>query len=195
MLMLLAFFASCSFYYWPVTEARIPGRFERMPSSGEQSYLNEEQERTAVYIIKRSGIVERMNGGQDWSPVFRFPTAANALPGENAVRIEVTWDTPLDGSGPWALIHCQGTRKVVHTQRWSRITSLVTWVDLEAKLVVAYGVTSRPSDVPQPIIGPVSSFSLTRVYDVESGDLLIVGPYILIPPLPVMCPPGTYYWD
>ena len=50
-----------------------------------------------------------------------------------------------------ALVHCYGTRKVTHSQKWSDITRLVTWVDLEARSAVGYGVTSEAEVVPQPV--------------------------------------------
>ena len=42
--------------------------------------------------------------------------------------------------------------------------------------VVGYGVTSGVEDVPQPVLGSINPFAPAKVYDVESGDLLLAAP-------------------
>ena len=195
LLFVVLFFGSCSFYYWPVMESKIPGRFDGAPTDNSGPYLTDEEEQNAAAIVRESGVVEQINNGQDWEADFQVSRRANSLAGTRGVRVEVVWKDPVDSAGPWALVHCGGTRKVVHKQPWSQITRLVTWVDLEGRSVVGYGVTSEPEDIPQPTMGPTNWVSWLKVYDVESGDLLMVAPPFLIPTNWVLCPPGTYYRD
>ncbi len=192
-ILLVTLFIGCNFYYWPVTESMVLGSGPGPPSNG--PYFTDEEEREAVEIIRASGVVERVNGGQDWEPDIRGGSRWSALAGTRGMRVEVTWEGVVNSKGPWALIHCQGTRKAVHKQQWDLISRLAVWVDLDARSVVAYGVTSWPEDNHEPIIGPVSWFSLAKVYDVESGRLLLIAPPFLIPPEPILCGPGRYYRD
>ena len=195
LLLVALFFGSCSFYYWPVMESKLPGRFDGAPTDNSGPYLTDEEEQNAAAIVRESGVVERINNGQDWEADFRVSRRANSLAGTRGVRVEVVWKDPVDSAGPWALVHCGGTRKVVHKQPWSQITRLVTWVDLEDRSVVGYGVTGQPEDIPQPTMGPTNWFSLLKVYDVESGELLMSAPPLLIPTDWFLCPPGTSYRD
>ena len=195
MLLVVLFFGSCGFYYWPLMESKIPGRFDGAPTDNSGPYLTDEEEQNAAAIVRESGVVEQINNGQDWEADFQGSRRANSLAGTRGVRVEVVWKDPVDSAGPWALVHCGGTRKVAHKQLWSQITRLVTWVDLEGRSVVGYGVTSEREDIPQPTMGPINWFSWLKVYDVESGDLLMVAPPFLIPTDWVLCPPGTYYRD
>lgn len=188
-------FGGCSFYYWPVLESTVLGRFEGTTSDPNDPYLTVEEQQDAADILRASGIVERINGGQDWEPDFRVLRRATALTSTKGIIVEVTWETSWDSAGPWALVHCRGTRKVVHSQSWSQVTRLKTWVDVEARSVVGYGVTSIPEDDPQPSMGFFNFFSLAKVYDVESGKLLLVAPPFLIPPKSILCRPGSYYRD
>ena len=176
-------------------ESKIPGRFDGALIDNSGPYLTDEEEQNAAAIVRESGVVERINSGQDWEADFEVSRRANSLAATRGVRVEVVWKGPVDSAGPWALVHCGGTRKVVHKQPWSQITRLVTWVDLEGRSVVGYGVTSEPEDIPLPTMGPTNWFSLLKVYDVESGKLLMVAPPLLIPTDWVLCPPGTYYRD
>ncbi len=195
LLLSLTSFSARSPYYWPVIEAEIPERFEGPPSSTEESYLTEEQERIAAQILKKSGIVERINGGQRWAPDFEVPRRANVLSGSRGVAVEVISNTAVDGSGPCHSIRCQGRLKQVHKQQWTRITRLIAWVDMDSELVAGYAVIGDEFDVPQPVIGSLNWFAIVRVYNVESGELLITGPPILVSHRSLLCPQGTYYRD
>ena len=116
LLPVVLFFGSCSFYYWPVMESRIPGRFDGAPTDNSGPYLTDEEEQNAAAIVRESGVVERINDGQDWEADFQVSRRANSLAGTRGVRVEVVWKDPVDSAGPWALVHCGGTRKVVHEQ-------------------------------------------------------------------------------
>ena len=56
--------------------------------------------------------------------------------------------------------------------------------------MAGYGVTSVKEDDPQPTRSFVNLLSLVKVYDVETGKLLLVAPPFLVPPKPILCPPG-----
>ena len=194
MILLVTLFVGCNFYYWPVTQRSLLGRGQESPPLN-RPYFTDVDEQMAVEIIRASGVVERVNGGQVWEPDFRVPGRWSALAGTRGMRVEVTWEGVVNSAGPWALVKCEGTRKVVHKQKWNLITRLVTWVDLDARSVVAYGVASWPEDNHEPTMGSANWLSLVKVYDVESGKRLLVVPPFLVPPKSVLCPPGRYYRD
>ena len=188
----------CGLYYWPVMEVRIPGRFEGIPrTSRDMPYLTDLQKQETEEIIRASGIVELVNGGQGWDADWRTLRSATSIPDTEGVTVEVFWERPVDGSGPWSLVKCRGTRKISHSQKWSHMSRLVTWVDLEAKSVVGYGVTSEPEDDPAAKMAPPppNLLGIARLYDVQTGKRLITAPVALVPPEPLACPPGTHYWD
>ena len=192
-LFVLLFSGGCGLYYWPVMEVRIPGRFEGIPrTSRDMPYLTDLQKQETEQIIRDSGVVELVNGGQGWDADWRALRRANSIPGTEGVTVEVFWERPVDGSGPWSLVKCRGTRKISHKQKWSHITRLVTWVDLDAKSVVGYGVTSGWDDDPAAKMGTPNLLGIARLYDVQRGKRLITGPMLLIPPEFVSCPPATY---
>ena len=189
----VVFVGSCGLYYWPVMEVRIPGRYERIPSIGpDMPYLTDHQKQKAEEIIRVSGVVELVNEGQDWAADWGTLRHATSIPGTEGIWVDVIWERPVDGSGPWSLIDCGGTRKISHAQKWSDITRLVIWVDLVAKSVVGYGVTSWPEDDPQPTMGIPNLLGIARLFDVQTGKRLITGPMLSIPPEFLACPPGTH---
>ena len=77
LLLVALFFGSCSFYYWPVMESRIPGRFDGAPTYNSGPYLTDEEEQNAAAIVRESGVVERINNGQDWEADFRVRDTLN----------------------------------------------------------------------------------------------------------------------
>ena len=177
-------------------EARVPGRFERLPPfSRDEPYLTDLEKQEAEKMIRASGIAELVSGGQEWEADWRTLRRATSIPGTRGVRVEVFWETPVDNSGPWALIDCRGTRKISRKQKWSHITRLATWVDLEARSVVSYGMTSEPEDDPEARMGTPNLLGIARLYDVQTGKRLITGPMLLSPPESLACPPGTHYRD
>ena len=195
-LLAVVFIGGCGLYYWPVMEVRIPGRFEGIPrTSRDMPDMTDQQKQETEEIIRASGIVKLVIGGQDWEADWRALRKANSIPGTKGVTVEVFWERPVDGSGPSSLIKCRGTRTISHTQKWSHITRLVTWVDLESKSVAGYGVTSDSEDDPAAKMETPNFFGLVRLYDVQTGKRLNTGPMVLIPPEFVSCPPKTYYWD
>ena len=190
----MVFVGGCGLYYWPVMEARIPGKSERIAATKpDMPYLSDQQKQETEEIIRASGMVELVNGGQGWDADWRTLRRATSIPGTKEVRVYVFWERPVDGPG--SLVKCRGTRKISHKQKWSHITRLVTWVDLDARSVVGYGVTSGWDDDPAAKMETPNFFGIARLYNVQTGKRLITGPMVLIPPEPVACPPATYYWD
>ena len=193
LLISLTVFATCSLYYWPVMEARMPGRFEGIsPTWTNMPYLTSQQKQEAEQVMRASGVAELVNGGQGWDADWRTLRRASAIPGTQGVRVDVFWERPVDSSGPWSLVKCRGTRKMSHTQKWNHITRLVTWVDLETKSVVGYGVTSEPEDDPEATMGTPHLLGIASLYNVQTGKRLFTGPMVLVPPEFLACPPGTH---
>ena len=96
--------------------------------------LTPQEKQDAVDIVKAYGVMERINGGQDWNTdglnIWGWYPANRV----KVIRFRPKWRDPVDHKGPWAQVHCGGTRKVVHKQSWSQITRLAMWVDLEPGL-------------------------------------------------------------
>ncbi len=61
-----------------------------------QKQFTEAQKRSAVDLVRASGIVERINGGQAWDI-----TEVRDRPGIRAVNVYVEWDEPVKSNGPW----------------------------------------------------------------------------------------------
>ena len=85
-----------------------------------------EKNREAVEVIEGSGIVEEINGDQEW-------TASNGytkdVGGKSVVRLHVTWDNPVASSGPWVDVECQGTRQLKGSRQFGNVTKLTFYVD------------------------------------------------------------------
>ena len=155
--------------------------------------MTEQEQEDVVNIVRASGVVERINGGQEWGP---GRLAWSSLAGTTAGGLDVVWREPVDSSGPWSLIHCSGTIKVSSVENWRKITRLILWVvDMEAKVVAGFGVMSRKEDVPQPVLEPLEPDRKVNVYDVETGDIIYEGSRYNMPPLQAICAEGTYYRD
>ena len=150
----------------------------------------EQYKEEAVNIVKESGVVENINGGQDWevTGIFRAKLA-----GTEGVSIHVAWSEPVESTGPWSIIQCEGTLRSVSTTPWSQVDLLRVKVDMKAKSVVGVGVwASVLPDVHQPVMGIVGPGDGVTLYDVESGDIVYDGPYSDIPTVDEVCEEGTY---
>ena len=155
--------------------------------------LSEQTKDESVNIVKDSGVVEDINGGQDWevTGIFRAELA-----GTEAVSIHVAWSEPVESSGPWSIIHCSGTLRSVTTEPWSQVKLLRVKVDMKAKSVVGVGVwASVLPDVQQPVMGTPDPGAMLKEYDVETGEIVYEGLYSDAPPLEDLCAEGTYESD
>ena len=102
----------------------------------------------------------------------------------------------MEHSGPWSWTACDEPRKKVVThQRYSNITILDAWIDLDERRVLNYDPSVWGEDDEQPVYGGLNPFGLVRVYDAETDHHLITGPKMIILPRPILCTPGRYYRD
>ncbi len=190
----LAVLCALFIYYWPLWEPSFnpapqvnyegPRGFD--PTPGEMQ--------AGAEILRASGIVERINGGQEWEPVHRV-SGYTWQRGTRRLTVEAKWAVPVEHSGPWSWTNCDEPRKVVTHQRYSNITILEAWIDLDEGRVLHYDPSVWEDDDEQPTIGGFNPFGLVRVYDAETGRHLITGPKIFIMPQPILCTPGRYYRD
>ena len=157
-------------------------------------YPTAEEKQAGAAVLRASGIVERINGGQEWEPVHRI-SGYTSQRGNRKLSVEAKWAVPVEHSGPWSWTECDEPRRVVLQQRYSNITLLDAWIDLDEGHVVLYGPSVWGDDDEQPVFGGVNPIGLVRVYDAKTGRHLITGPKILILPRPILCTPGQYYRD
>ena len=154
--------------------------------------LSEKDKDEAVNIVKESGVVEGINGGQDWETTRIVRTS---LAGSEGIALHVRWSEPVESSGPWPLIRCSGTLKMFSTARWSQVTELRVTVDMKARSVEGLGVIGERDDIPQPILESPSIGETVKLYDVETGNIVYDGPSSDVPSLKEICAEGTYYHD
>ena len=181
-------------YYWPLWEPSFGGDSQSDVGQPREFIPILEEKRAGAEILRKSGIVERINGGQEWEPVHRI-SGYTGQTGNRKLSVEAVWDMPVEHSGPWEWVTCDDPRKVVLKQRWSNITRLEAYIDLDEGRILRYDASVWGPDDEQPVFGPVNPFGLVRVYDERTGEHLITGPKIFILPRPILCTPGRYYRD
>ena len=86
-------------------------------------YPTKEEMQADAEILRASGIVEQINGGQEWEPVHRV-SGYTGQRGTRRLAVEAKWAAPVAHSGPWSWTACDEPRKVVTHQRYSNITLL-----------------------------------------------------------------------
>ena len=101
----------------------------------------------------------------------------------------------MESSGPWILFHCSGTLKVFSAVRWSQITRLAVWVNMEDRSVAGFAVTSQPEDNLQPVFEIPDPDELAKVYEAKTGEIVYEGPGSSTPLKSELCEEGTYYVD
>ena len=139
--------------------------------------------------------MEKVNGGQEWTPSsISHLTHAIKLGGKKGIRFEATWQKPVERSGPWHFIHCQGLRKSVSAARWSGLIRMSLYVDLENRSVVGYAATSD-YDEPQATREEIHLDAPSKLLDLVTGEVLFEGPSRDMPLQSEFCPPGTYWPD
>ena len=148
--------------------------------------MSEEEMLPFVEVLRESGIVEQINGGQEWEPDLTTRRRAS-----RTTSIQAVWDKPVSHSGPWSWHECRGKRKVSFKQSWTEITGIEAVVNLDTRTVETYSVNVWGP--VEPKIGIMNPFVLVRVYDRETGKRLITGPLLFIMPGPILCPPGWSY--
>ena len=173
-------------------EEEFPTKVLPLPTAPTPPPLSEQDREDAVAIVKRSGVVENINQGQDWEPEHIYRAK---IKGTEGIRLEPKWSRPVESSGPWSLLHCSGTIKAFTTESWSQVTRLVVWVDMEHRSVVGFGVTSEPEDEPRPILDLPDAGESLKLYDQETGEILYDGTGSDAPNESKICEEGTYYVD
>ena len=163
-----------------------------LPAAPFATSLSEEDKEDIVSIVKASGVVKSINGDQDWKAdsIYRAKIA-----GKEGARLEAKWSDPVESSGPWSLVHCQGTIKMFTTERWTQVTRLVVFVDMEDRSVLGFGVTSDLEDDPQPNFDAPGPDDHVKIYDAETGDIVYEGSVSEVPAKVEVCAEGTYYLD
>ena len=155
--------------------------------------LSEKDKDEAVNIVKESGVVEGINGGQDWETT-RIDRVS--LAGSEGIAVHARWSEPVDSSGPWSVLHCDGTLRTFGTAHWRQVTRLEVVVDMKAGFVAGLAVwASVLPDVQQPVLETPDSDDTVKFYDVETDDIVYEGPLSDAPTLEDVCAEGTYYRD
>ena len=171
---------------------KVPTNSLPIPAAPISTTLSKQDQEDAISIVKTSGVVESINGGQGWEPEL---VSRTKITGREGIVLEAKWSNPVESSGPWSLMHCSGTLKMFTRERWSQVTRLVIWVDMEDRAVAGLGVTSEPEDYPQPFHETISPDEPIKMYDAETGEVLYDGPTSGGPMESEVCEEGTYYRD
>ena len=144
--------------------------------------LDEARKQAAVDIVRQSGVVERIAGPQTWTASDFYQRPVGQTTG---VYFVATWEQPVDYSGPWRILRCQGTRVVEPLGTWTGITQLSIVVDVENAEVVHYAAYGPPRvnpyqeapQRPRPTnVGDASPEDQITVYDAESRKVIYEGP-------------------
>ena len=143
-----------------------------------------DQKREATEIIEDSGIVERINGGQDWVASNGY---AKDVGRTSVVRLHASWENPVVSSGTWVDVDCQGTRLIKISRQFTNVTRLTFYVDTEGDEVVGYAVSAHKSDEAGSVPADISNGTNIKVYDTETDALVYDGRYA---DLGVLCPDG-----
>ena len=160
-----------------------------IPMAPRQSPLTELEKENVAGIVKSSGLVEGINNGQTWE-ASQF--SRTKISGHDGVRLEVTWDNPVESTGPWSVLHCAGTVKTYSTEPWRQITRLVFWVNSETNAVSGYAVTTEPEDDPEADTDAIENDASLKIYDIQTGEIVFEG-RVSEAKLSDICVADTYY--
>ena len=139
--------------------------------TGTLSTVSDEDLLEALRVAKASGVIEKINDGQEWTHDYVAP---KRFDGVEAVGFDASWENPVESSGPWTLFHCQGTRKMTAYAQWTNITRLEVTVDIENDELIAYAPMGTRGNEPVLEVGSHGDKEAT-VYDTASGDLVFEG--------------------
>ena len=162
--------------------------------------ITEAQKRHAVDLVRESGAVERIKGGQAWDI-----TEVRDLPGIRTVQVYVEWDKPVESNGPWLTSgapkwlgrNCVNVRSRFH-RPISNVRFLRLSVSLESMEIARVWPTPPPQLIEQypgdqPEVGPVNFLGRTEIYNEKAGRSVYRGPMILAAFVPGACPRGERY--
>ena len=94
------------------------------------------QKEAEAETVRYFGVVERINGDQDWDTGLIERTD---LAGALGVSVQAIWSDPVDSSGPWFLIHWKGRRKSLSTESRTGITMMEVTINMVGPSVGGYG--------------------------------------------------------
>ena len=162
--------------------------------------ITESQKQSAVDLVRESGVVERISGGQDWDI-----TEVRDLPGIRSVYVYVQWDEPVESNGPWLTNgapkwlgrQCRNVRSRFHLSI-SNVRFLRLSVSLESMEIVRLWPHSPPQLIDQypgdrPEVGLGNFLGRYEIYNEQAGRSVYRGPMILSAFVPGTCPRGERY--
>ena len=157
----------------------------------------EADQRRAVEIVRASGIVERINDNQSWDAMGTLPST------NRRVVVFAEWAEPVESSGPWQWTRCEIWRQRVQVT-WRNIRYLNLFVDVAEEEVINVNPASPTHKFRlgspdwlehQPKRGRLNPFTTVKVWEIDSGNTIYRGPYILSAVWPGPCPWGFGYRD
>ncbi len=149
----------------------------------ERQEVTEADKREIENVVRRSGFVNKINGGQAWE-ASRFTEAGAG--GRRLVRFQARWSDPVTHSGQWRILQCRGTRLVEARQRFDNIR----WVSLvmDGNEIYSHSI-SAPSEGEEGA-KPIGMIGWAKVYNTKNDIIVYRGP---LPGWFPVCPPGTSY--
>ena len=163
-----------------------------MPSSGtSKDEVVQNDQAAALTIAQEYGLIDAIAGDQPWSAseVKRTEITGSS----NAVVFIASWDKPVETSGPWRDIKCQGTRVYELSMGWTNVHMIRVTVDLDQRQVL--GTIVKFPGLADPSYGdPVPSGSdsdtLAKGYDLETNQVFYDGTLGNVSADVLRCPPG-----
>jgi hypothetical protein len=163
----------------------VPTRFIPFPVAEPAAPLTEEQKQAMARTVKESGVVEFISGAQEWTfDVIGTPK----INGHESASMIVSWENPVDNSGPWTLVKCDGALRMVSSRGFTGITQLMVHVDREDNAVLAYSVTGESGE--DPVIQPREPDATMKFYDFKTGEIVFDGKPGEVARLDKVCPDG-----
>ncbi len=170
-----------------------PTKSLSIPTAPIANSISDQYQKEAINVVKDSGVVETINGDQEWKATRVLPTK---LAGTEAVAVNVTWSNPVESTGPWSVLHCSNTLKAFTTAPWRQVKRLEVTVNMKTRSVVGLAVISeKEEDVPLPVMESLDADDKVKLLDVKTGDIVYEGPVSGAPRLEEVCAEGTYYRD
>ena len=160
---------------------------------------------TALDILKRSGLVKAVNGGQNWLAVL----FVGNVTAHHIVGINVEWENAVDTDGPFRHDVCGGAKVLEHQVPWGNVTALLVEVDTNLGQVIFLDPDSPTSRgdlswdeemerAPRLLLkrsgsrldGRSGADDIVTVYDLKDWNVLYGGVRQNVPPELLRCPPG-----
>ena len=156
--------------------------------------ITEAQKQSAVNLVWASGIVERINDGQDWE----VTGVRDNVKGQS-VNVYVEWKYPGESDGPWLtsgapewlLRGCRNVRSRFHVPI-SNIYFLRFSVQLEGMEIIRLWPHSLRSPTPdkEDIVGEGNWLRHYEIYNEKANRFVYRGPMIFSAFVPGTCPRG-----